>query len=418
MTSILEPFLSKRSPNETGTVSVYASVNRPAENNADSFFQADGGTITTSYNINAPEMTVSQITSDDSVVNKSYVDGAAAELTQSIEESYIRKDTTSLALQELDITDTRKANSFNFNEVKYTTDDVSNSYLEISHNGQRFVCMNKAADRGVNFINDIGLGATYFIRFNRRIDGVMSNINYPEGALCNLIPSTITSAQINYLTGKELLDNVCPTYKYCEDTYAKSSELTSLVVQETGDSTTSVMSQKAVTDLISPLSNFRNISIVNTSVSQIDIIFNTPLDPNGNPDSDVKRVYLDNPDIEFTDLPDNFTMFFATIKIEFGLRTSGGVEYAREFIDNIEVFLYPSDSSSIPDTKYGIVNYFQGTYITAYDSYTVIPYVFNISTTSQGIKKHLKCSLRTKSTDARTINLSRISLDTKYAYVL
>lgn len=268
MTSILEPFLSKRSPNETGTVSVYASVNRPAENNADSFFQVDGETIETGYNISAPQMSVSQMTSDDSVVNKSYVDGAAAELAQSIEESYIRKDTTSLALQKLDITDTRKANSFNFNEVKYTTDDVSNSYLEISHNGQRFVCMNKAADRGVNFINDIGLGATYFIRFNRRIDGVVSNINYPEGALCNLIPSTITSAQINYLTGKELLDNVCPTYQYCESTYAKSSDLASLVVQETGTSTTNVMSQKAVTDAIN--------SYTSDIVKNINLTENTP----------------------------------------------------------------------------------------------------------------------------------------------
>ena len=413
MTSILEPFLSKRSPNETGTVSVYASVNRPAENNADSFFQADGGTIATSYNISAPGMSVSQITSDSSVVNKGYVDSNISTVLESVDGEYQRKDSNSLNIK-------NRLSTFNLSIVPYTIDGEGTigRFLEFSQDGARFMDMNKTNSRGINCYSDIGIGNTYFICFNRNNIGGVSNRSRPSGKLNNLILSTTTQSEIASLTNVGLLDNVCPTYKYCEDTYAKSSDLASLVVQETGDSTTSVMSQKAVTDLISPLSNFRNISIVNTSVSQIDIIFNTPLNPNGNPDSDVKRVYLDNPDIEFTDLPDNFTMFFATIKIEFGLRTSGGVEYAREFIDNIEVFLYPSDSSSIPDTKYGIVNYFQGTYITAYDSYTVIPYVFNISTTSQGIKKHLKCSLRTKSTDARTINLSRISLDTKYAYVL
>ena len=49
MTSILEPFASKKQPNETGTCSVYANVNviKNIENNENKIFEIEGDTATT-----------------------------------------------------------------------------------------------------------------------------------------------------------------------------------------------------------------------------------------------------------------------------------------------------------------------------------------------------------------------------------
>lgn len=76
MTSILEPFASKRRPNESGTCSVYASVNasRTVENNEGEVFKIQGDTATTAFSIVAPSVTVGNPTGDKNVVNKEYCD--------------------------------------------------------------------------------------------------------------------------------------------------------------------------------------------------------------------------------------------------------------------------------------------------------------------------------------------------------
>lgn len=93
MTSILEPFASKKRPNETGTCSVYASVNKivkNVENNEGSVFTIEGNTAETTYNLKAPAVETNQFKitasnaeidkNNSNAVNKNYCDSRYAKI--------------------------------------------------------------------------------------------------------------------------------------------------------------------------------------------------------------------------------------------------------------------------------------------------------------------------------------------------
>ena len=74
------------------------------------------------------------------------------------------------------------------------------------------------------FKNPISIHPNKSIIFNSDFRGAVGTDDQPQGQLTNLIPSTITTEQMSALKTASLLDNVCPTYKYCEKTYVKKGE--------------------------------------------------------------------------------------------------------------------------------------------------------------------------------------------------
>lgn len=265
MTSILEPFLSKRSPNETGTCSVYANVNvvKNVENNEDDVFTIKDDTAETSYNIKAPTVIASQIkitssnteidNDNKNAVNKSYCDS-----------NYIRK-VNPLTLDQISALSISLRTPFGDVPIgtsyyNYTDDNgVIQGVPAAKINGGNFFYNDRAY-----FTNPISIYGTRNIEFNTNAKGQIAESAYPQGKLSNLVTSTITSAQMSSLITNNLLDNVCPTYLFTENTYLKGTEAETIylkksdaestyakksdIVQTTGTSTTNIMSQKAITD--------------------------------------------------------------------------------------------------------------------------------------------------------------------------
>ena len=61
------------------------------------------------------------------------------------------------------------------------------------------------------------------IEFNANQWGEQDSSDYPTTKLVNLVTSEISTDEMNNMTNNNMLDNVCPTYKYCENKYMKSS---------------------------------------------------------------------------------------------------------------------------------------------------------------------------------------------------
>lgn len=174
-------------------------------------------------------------------------------LQTKFDDRYLSQDTTDLNIETLNIQDTANDDVFSLEKVESGTSEKKTSFLELKQNSARLIWGNK---EGFNVVANIGLGYKCSIRFNTARNGNISNPNYPRGELNNLVMSTITENQLQKLDKDKVCPtyqyckNTYPTYQYCENTYAKPSDLTSLIVQDTGTSTTNIMSQKAVTDAI------------------------------------------------------------------------------------------------------------------------------------------------------------------------
>lgn len=227
MTSILEPFLSKRSPNETGTCSVYANVNvvKNVENNEDDVFTIKDDTAETSYNIKAPTVIASQIkitssnteidNDNKNAVNKSYCDS-----------NYIRK-VNPLTLDQISALSISLRTPFGDVPIgtsyyNYTDDNgVIQGVPAAKINGGNFFYSDRAY-----FTNPISIYGTRNIEFNTNARGQIAESAYPQGKLSNLVPSTITSPQLNTLLVQGLGDNVCPTYNYCQNNFIRDGAST------------------------------------------------------------------------------------------------------------------------------------------------------------------------------------------------
>ena len=145
---------------------------------------------------------------DDEVSNKKYVD-----------DNFLNKNITELSLNNLNIKD----NDNNTYTIDIYNTSVLRNYLRfnVNNNGIFYLSDNK-----IQVVPDL-----YFenngIVFNRGLTNSY-DANYPRGILKNLVPSTITETQITTLSTNNLLDNVVPTYNFCENNYLKTipNELT------------------------------------------------------------------------------------------------------------------------------------------------------------------------------------------------
>ena len=84
-------------------------------------------------------------------------------------------------------------------------------------------CDNRYLKNDITSLNLNDLKISSGIDFNTSENGDTINDNYPKTNLKNLVTSKITQTQINQLATAKYLDNVCPTYAYCNNTYLKQS---------------------------------------------------------------------------------------------------------------------------------------------------------------------------------------------------
>ena len=151
---------------------------------------------------------------DKNAVNKSYCDS-----------NYVKNGITSLTLNEISTTSITLTDSNGNGTIEVTPLVANNASgtpeiatgVEVNDGN---VFMNGRA----YFKNPISIHPNKSIIFNSNFKGDAGTDDQPQGQLTNLIPSTITTEQMSALKTASLLDNVCPTYKYCEKTYVKKGE--------------------------------------------------------------------------------------------------------------------------------------------------------------------------------------------------
>ena len=149
---------------------------------------------------------------ENNAVNKRYLSNKIGNL----DDKYMKKDVKSLNLNSLTVSDGTTQFDFKTFGVNGKT------YLRILQNNSQFVYFNKDL---ISFPTKIGINNTYGIQFNSNEQGNKNSIYFPQGVLKNLVPSTTTSDELTNYTKYNYLDNVCPTYQFTENTYAKKSEV-------------------------------------------------------------------------------------------------------------------------------------------------------------------------------------------------
>ena len=152
--------------------------------------------------------TNTEINNDDTnAVNKSYCDS-----------NYIQKGISTLTLSSViwSLQDGRFVSEL----IKKPSDTENPWAFRIRDDTNQAIVM----DRNRVHVNNLSLLGTKHILFNTDYQGLKHQTNYPEGKLTNLVPSTITTAQLTALTTNSLLDNVCPTYQFCQNTYLRKSD--------------------------------------------------------------------------------------------------------------------------------------------------------------------------------------------------
>lgn len=226
MTSILEPFASKRRPNETGTCSVYASVNvtKNVENNEGDVFTIKDDTAETTYNLKAPVVEAEQfkITASNAEIDK---DENNAVNKRYLKEKFIGKDVKSITVDKVTTKNlTLKHQNGLYSEIyimNFTKPGIGTPFPAISMN-YLFSLQDRTLFRTpITLVN-----STSGIEFNANQWGEQDSSDYPTTKLVNLVTSEISTDEMNNMTNNNILDNVCPTYKYCENNYIRNGAST------------------------------------------------------------------------------------------------------------------------------------------------------------------------------------------------
>lgn len=146
-----------------------------------------------------------EINSDDTnAVNKSYCDS-----------NYIRDGASTVTFGGLNISNVDNVFRFAF------FSNAGKTYLRMLHNNSQFIYFNKNL---IQIPTKLGISSGYGIQFNTNENGGKNVGVYPQGVLKNLVPSTITNDELSSYVKYSLLDNVCPTYQFCQNTYLRKSD--------------------------------------------------------------------------------------------------------------------------------------------------------------------------------------------------
>lgn len=167
---------------------------------------------------------------DTNAVNKSYCDS-----------NYIKQGITSLSLNQISVSSITLHNTYGDAPIQTTyftykdDDGVTQGVSTIKLHGNNLFMSDRAY-----FANPISIYGSDGIIFNSNFRGQVSLSSYPQGQLRNLVPSTITSAQLTTLSSKRYLDNVCPTYQFCQNTYLRKSDAEDTYLKQDDAETTYV----------------------------------------------------------------------------------------------------------------------------------------------------------------------------------
>ena len=156
---------------------------------------------------------------ENNAVNKRYLSNKIGNL----DDKYMKKDVKSLNLNEL-----------NINTTKDTKLKIYSTLLSGSDKPfMVFASKTGNLNNNMLFMNEERLFVAYplafsyntGINFNTRHVGTPFDSGLPQTFLKNLITTDITESQLRILTNQGQLNNVCPTYQFTENTYAKKSEV-------------------------------------------------------------------------------------------------------------------------------------------------------------------------------------------------
>lgn len=128
--------------------------------------------------------------------------------------------------------DSNENNAVNKRYLSNKIGNLDNKYMTQAQ------CDNRYLKNDITSLNLNDLKLTSGIDFNTSENGVVNNVNYPKTNLKNLITSDITAEHLQVLKTDEYKDSVCPTYQYCENVYAKKSDIPSTPSSPTVDTFT------------------------------------------------------------------------------------------------------------------------------------------------------------------------------------
>lgn len=165
-----------------------------------------------------------EINNDDTnAVNKSYCDS-----------NYIRDEASSVTFGNVNLSNS--SNPVVLSSLKSTNSDTS--YFRVTHQVGNSTYYYLQANKDRLAVGTIGLGYTGGVMFNCNSSGNRGNVGVPQNNLKNIITSTTTKAELTNFDTLGYLDNVCPTYQFCENTYARASDVESTYLKQDDAETT------------------------------------------------------------------------------------------------------------------------------------------------------------------------------------
>ena len=253
------------------------------EFNANQWGEQDSSDYPTTKLVN---LVTSEISTDEmnNMTNNNMLDNVCPTYKY-CENKYMKSSTTELALNKLYI-NYNNGKIFRFEST--LIDGSTTPMLRLVHNSTSMIYMNW---NRVMFNKQIAIPSNSMLSFNTNEIGQASNANYPQGELKNIITSDITAEQITNFTNADLLDNVCPTYQYCENTYAKKSDIPSSPTIDvfTRTNTRSITLFKS--GIKTQISGGFIVDELNTDTTKFCDFFST---------ADENKFYVYNLDINFT----------------------------------------------------------------------------------------------------------------------
>lgn len=141
------------------------------------------------------------------------------------DDKYMKNNITSLSLDELTVNSSSGTPALKITTETLTGTTEPNVLFMYSNGSSTRTIMAMNNDR-IYSAKPMAFPFGGGIQFNTQDNGNVSWNDLPQTILMNLVPSTINETQLSYM--KTMLDCICPTYQYCENTYAKTDDVDSI----------------------------------------------------------------------------------------------------------------------------------------------------------------------------------------------
>ena len=184
---------------------------------------------------------------NDKLNNITLEDNSSGLFTTNEDKTAIQtKDGIPLEASQFRITPTNEGNNDKFTLKIYYSPATKTNHLGVYQEKSSIITFNKDH---VQWNVPFGFAWNKGFKFNTNIVGGVGLGAYPSGYLQNLVPSDVTETQMARMTKDAILDKVCPTYKYCDENYAKTADVESNYVTKTYADTTYAKKSEVSTNL-------------------------------------------------------------------------------------------------------------------------------------------------------------------------